>query len=185
MFDASKQVEESITIAGEDEYGSEPRREKHTKKRRRKEKNSLVINSDAEFSVVATDGESPPSTTSKETKKLKETEEKKQIAFKSFYSKFSNKFYEKKKVDPEASKKKYKWFDHLGHWVTFLCSLTDEIVFCKMKNISKIVIFDKYYFYLYLFLTRCIWVWCIQKPKQNSLLSLEQLFMLLLCCIAC
>ncbi len=126
---------------------------------------------------MANDDESPTSTSSKETKKLKENEEKKQIAFKSFYSKFSNKFYEKKKVNPEASKKKYKWFDHLGHWETFLCSLSDVIVFCKIKNVSKIEIFDKLFLYLYLFLTRCIWVWCIQKPKQNSLLSMEQLFM--------
>ena len=73
LFDASKQGEESMTTAGEDEYENEPR-EKHKKKRRRKEKNAQVTNSDAECSVVANDGESPPSTSSKETKKLKETE---------------------------------------------------------------------------------------------------------------
>jgi hypothetical protein len=38
LFDASKQVEESITTAGEDEYENEPRREKHTEKRRRNRK---------------------------------------------------------------------------------------------------------------------------------------------------
>ncbi len=91
---------------------------------------------------MANDGESPIITSSNETKKLEENEEKKQIAFKYFYSKFRKKFYEKKKDDPEASKKKYKCFHHLGHWETYLCSLSDVIVFCKIKNVSKLEIFD-------------------------------------------